>query len=77
MVFKTASNGNPYRQGSLKYFLMQWALEQGEFTKEQFLKIVPEITIEREFKSKMTPEVQAKAWWNEFFNKHETFVSVE
>jgi hypothetical protein len=56
---------------------MKWALEKGEFTREEFLAAVPEITTEREFKSKMTPEVQSKAWWNEFYNKHEVFQAAE
>jgi len=77
MTVKVSIETNPYRNGSLKYFLMKWALEKGEFTKEEFLAIVPEITQEREFKSKMTPEVQSKAWWNEFYNKHETFVDLQ
>lgn len=65
---------NPYRTGTFKFLLMKWALEQTEpFTKEQFLKACLELKAEFEVTSRMSDEVMAKAWWNEFFNKHEVF----
>jgi hypothetical protein len=53
---------------------MKWALEKNEFTKEDFLKAVIELKNEHERISKMSDEVLAKAWWNEFYNKHEVFI---
>jgi hypothetical protein len=74
MTVTVSSTGNPYRQGSLKHILMKWALEKNEFTKEDFLKAVIELKNEHERISKMSDEVLAKAWWNEFYNKHEVFI---
>lgn len=67
---------NPYRKGTMKHSLMTWAMEKGEFTKEEFLAAVLVVKEEGEFKSKMSDTVLPKAWWNEFFNKHKTFSQV-
>ena len=66
-------NTNPYRKGTMKSALMDWALEKGEFTKDEFLVAVLEVKADGEFKSKMSDTILPKAWWNEFFNKHKTF----
>lgn len=74
MTFIVSSNNtNPYRQGSFKQVLMKWALEKGEFSREEFLKAVIELKAEHEVVSKMKDEVLSKAWWNEFKNKHKVF----
>ena len=68
---------NPYRKGSFKHLLMAWALEKGEFTKEEFLAAVLTLKAEHDITSKMKDEVLSKAWWNEFYNKHEVFADVQ
>lgn len=70
-------NSNPYRKGSFKQILMQWALDRGEFTKSEFLEAVLLLKNEYELTSKMSDEVLPGAWWNEFKNKHEVFAEVE
>ena len=77
MTFSANINTNPYRKGSFKHILMDWALTKGEFTREEFLSAVPTLRQEHEVVSKMKDEVLAKAWWNEFKNKHEVFSSKE
>lgn len=68
---------NPYRAGTMKFFLMKWALDKKEFTKAQFLEAVLLIKAEKELTSRMNDEVLPKAWWNEFFNKHKTFTLMQ
>jgi len=64
---------NPYKRGTHKFRIFQWALEQGEFTKVEFLAAETEIFESTEQESAMLPEIRSKAWWNEFYNKHHTF----
>ena len=61
---------NPYKKGTAKQRLFQWALDKGTFTKSEFLAAHAEMKIE----SVMSTEVAGKAWFNEFYNKHEVFV---
>lgn len=68
---------NPYKKGTHKYDLFQWALEQGEFTKIEFLTAEKEIFDEKERTSAMTDEIRGKAWWNEFYNKYNVFTYAE
>lgn len=79
MVICNEKRENPYRLGTHKFDLFGWALEQEDgFSKAEFLKAENEIFASAEGrKSKMSDEVRAKAWWNEFANKHKTFVSAE
>jgi hypothetical protein len=65
---------NPYKRGSHKQRLFAWALEQGQFTKEEFIAAEIEIFHATKQFSEMSDEVRPKAWWNEFYNKHEVFV---
>ena len=75
VVVSPAKEGeNPYKKGTHKWRLFQWALDHGEFSKEQFLAAEKELFEQNDLTSAMTPDVRSKAWWNEFFNKHHTFV---
>lgn len=74
MVDLGTETSNPYKKGTAKWYLMNWALETKEFTKEEFLAAHKEIFEERKIESAMTLEVCGKAWWNEFYNKHKVFV---
>ncbi len=65
---------NPYKKGTHKHRLFAWALETGEFTKLEFLTAEKQLFDAHDLTSAMTPDVRSKAWWNEFFNKHHTFV---
>lgn len=65
---------NPYTKGTHKWRLFQWALENESFTKVEFLQAEKEIFEAHDLQSAMTPDVRSKAWWNEFLNKHHTFV---
>lgn len=77
-MFKVESNGkNPYRQGTSKCNLMQWALDKGQFTRDEFLAAVKELRAEQKVTSKMSEDILGKAWWNEFKNKHKVFVAAE
>jgi hypothetical protein len=73
MVEVKSEGKNPYRQGTTKHKLFQWALDKVEFTKEEFLIAAKQMREELNLPSKMVPDVWAKAWWNEFYNKHEVF----
>ena len=76
MTFTVSSdNKNPYRHGSFKQLLMTWALEKGEFTFDEFKVSLLELKELHEVKSKMQDDVLAKAWWNEFKNKHKVFTA--
>lgn len=68
---------NPFRKMTLKWHLFQWCLERKQFTKEEFLAMVPEMTTTLEVTSKMPPSIQSKAWWNEFLNKHKMLTIIE
>lgn len=70
-------DSNPFRSGTFKFHLFKWALEEGEFTKEEFLANCLRLKSELEVSSKMSDEVMSKAWWNEFFNKHDVFDEVK
>lgn len=72
-----ADNENPYKPGSHKHRLFQWALEQEEFTKIEFLAAEKQIFEEHNQVSNMTPDIRSKAWWNEFYSKHKVFVLAE
>ena len=65
---------NPYRKGTFKRVLMDWALLNENFTKDEFLKAAVELKQEHGFESRMPDPMMANAWWNEFYNKHEVFV---
>ena len=68
-------NENPYKKGTHKWRLFQWALAQEEtFTKVEFLAAEKQLFEEHDQTSCMTEDIRSKAWWNEFYNKHKTFV---
>ena len=69
----THITSNPYKKGTHKWRLFEWALEQGEFTKVEFLEAEKTIFEEHDQVSQMTPDIRSKAWWNEFYNKHKSF----
>lgn len=69
---------NPYRLGSAKRVLMEWAMEQKEgFTKDEFLQAAMELREEGKLESVMPPMTMARAWWNEFYSKYGVFIPVE
>ena len=70
---RVSSTANPYHKRSFKFLLMKWALERGEFSKEEFLQAHDDLKLEHEIDQK----AGGKAWWNEFYNKHKVFVDVE
>lgn len=77
VMVATKDGDNPYRKGTFKQVLFAWALKKGQFTKEEFLKAHNELREEYEVQSKMSPDVAAKAWFNEFYSKAKTFVDVQ
>ena len=70
---RCTENSNPYKPGSFKHVLMDWAIEQSEFTKQEFFDALLALKAEYEVTSKMSDEVLVVAWWNEFKNKHKVF----
>lgn len=72
-----ADGENPYKKGSHKWRLFNWALQQEEFTKIEFLAAEKQLFEEHDQVSNMTEDIRSKAWWNEFYNKHHTFVLAE
>ncbi len=72
-----AEGENKFRYGSFKRELMAWALKQDTFSKKDFFEALLALKEEHEVQSKMEDKVLCSAWWNEFFNKHKTFVPVE
>jgi len=75
VIVSPAKEGeNPYKKGTHKWRLFQWALETKAFDKVEFLAAETALFDEHDLTSAMTPDVRSKAWWNEFFNKHHTFV---
>lgn len=77
VVSTNPEDPNPYKKGSFKRILMDWALTKESFTRDEFLAAHAELRAEHKIESEMTIEVAGKAWWNEFYNKHETFVDVK
>lgn len=74
----TPDGENPYKKGTHKWRLFQWALEQEEsFTKIEFLTAEQQLFEDHEQVSAMTSDIRGKAWWNEFYNKHKTFIYYE
>ena len=73
--------GNPYRKGTAKKEIFDWALaateENGHFTKAQFIEAISAKVEAGDVESKMPPETCAKAWWNEFYNKYKVFELVK
>lgn len=70
-----AEGENKFRFGSFKRELMAWALAQEDgFTKKEFFEALIVLKEENEVQSKMEDKVLCAAWWNEFFNKHKSFV---
>lgn len=75
-VVTNENDPNPFKKGTAKAKLMVWALDRGTFTKDEFLAEHKRLRELGEFESVMTIDVAGKAWWNEFYNKHEMFVVV-
>lgn len=65
------------RRGTSKKSLVDWALEQGEFTKAEFTAAAIALREEGMVESKMDDATMARAWWNEFYCKYRWFVPVE
>ncbi len=65
---------NPYRPGSAKRVLMDWAMAQESFTKDEFLAAAEELHATGQVASVMASAVMARAWWNEFYSKYGVFI---
>ena len=70
---KCVREENPYKKGSHKWRLLNWALEAKEFSRKEFFAAEKRIFVETEQLSQMTDETRTQAWWNEFFNKYRDF----
>lgn len=68
---------NPYRRGTSKRAIMAWAMERGEFTKAEFTVAIEELLAAGEVESKMSPDICARAWWNEFYSKFRVFLPID
>ncbi len=75
------AEGQSFREGTTKQLLLEKALEIQEFTKAEFIQFASELFEEKELTSKIQKDkgttAWAKAWFNEFFNKHEIFKPIE
>jgi hypothetical protein len=72
VLFAPNLTANPYREGSLKQLIFQWALERKEFSKSEFKEAVVALKDQYGHKSRMADDVLGNAWWNELVNKHKT-----
>lgn len=70
-------SSNPYKAGSFKQLLFKWALEQREFSKQEFFDALLTLKAEFDVTSKMADDTLQVAWWNEFKNKHKVFEVIQ
>ena len=75
------AEGQSFRAGTTKQLLLEKAIEANEFTKTEFIEFAKELFEEKGLSSKIEQDrgitAWAKAWFNEFFNKHEIFKPIE
>jgi hypothetical protein len=69
--------GIQFRKDTAKGVLVRWAIEKGEFTKEEFLRAAIRLKRRGEVDSKMPDEQMARVWWSVFYNKRHYFKEVD